>query len=141
MILQVKAFDKIETYLIGLRHVRNYKPLYVHGVIVDMILSEKGGTTIMSCIPYEEEASIPRIYVSRCHETDNFNKRIGLLYTIQEMIFEIINRNLVIQTIEFTNNGDKINITTSEEKYDPIGCLNLRLKELSRHGPRNQGKV
>jgi hypothetical protein len=134
MNLQVKFKGDVYYFNMGVRHVRNYKELRdKNGKVTGRVANIKGGMTIISTVPVGEESTIPRIYPSRCHEKDNFNKRMGVIYSVQDLIWDLLSVNCVMSNISFTNNGNTMQVDTVFEQEDPVGEFNYNLKSLCKH--------
>lgn len=136
MILQIKWKGDVFYFNMGVRHVRNYKVEYdENGVEVGRIIKTKGGMTIVSVTSLDEHNTIPRIYPSRCHENDNFNPRMGIVYGIQDLIWDVISPTAVMYDISFSNKGNTMLVETNTELEDPVGEFNYNLKSLCKHNP------
>lgn len=117
--MQLKIADengKTYEYIIQLRHVRNLnKTKDFPGI------NPYGGVTILSAI---SKRPLPRIYYSRCHENDHYNKRTGLLYCLHELIWDLIDKNCAILTKHTVNGGKGIEVLIGYSN-DPVGDMSF----------------
>lgn len=118
MLLNINNTD---IFSIQFRHVRNYK---FNGEI-----NPYGGTTVLAAV--SAKSALPRIYYSRCHNNDHYNKHIGIMFCIQELIWDLVAPNQILGFLSPVDGGKTFNvITTKCSSVDPVGEFTSTLARL-----------
>lgn len=89
-------------YTIQIRHLRPYTTKTINGERVRMPKT-KGGATILAAI--SNKSPMPRIYEASCSQEDHFCRRTGLLIASQKLVWELIDKNSILDKYQFINGG------------------------------------
>lgn len=116
-------------YLIGIRHIREHK----WGSSGKLAIAEKGGTTVISSIP-DGTSILPRIYDTKCHPNDVYYRRLGLVYCLHQMVWDLFKDKLVIESMGYLEGGKILSIKLKDVGEDYVGYLNQNALTLARHG-------
>ncbi len=115
-------------YIIGIRHLRENK-WGPHG---KLLITERGGITILSNIPPTTDPHYTNIYTAKVHPEDVYNKKLGLIYCLHELIWREINPAFVIKEFTHADGGQTMKITLQDYGVDVVGYLNKNALKLAR---------